>query len=138
MRIQRKLQPITAINMTPLVDVILQLIIFFMITTTFKTAPGILLQLPGSTTSQSVQSSVLKVVAVSESEIYVDREKTDLRGLPAVIKRRASGGDPSAMKAMLEGDRDSSYQLMISVLDAFRKNGIEAVGLRTLVEGAAP
>jgi biopolymer transport protein ExbD len=138
MRMQRKLQPITAINMTPLIDVILQLIIFFMITTTFKTAPGILLQLPGSSTAQTVQSSVLKIMVVSEAEIYVDREKTDLRGLPATIKRRATGGDPSAMKAMIEGDRSSSYQLMISVLDALRRNGIEGVGLRTLVEGTAP
>ncbi len=37
----RRLQAKTEINMTPLIDVILQLIIFFMITTTFRAAPGI-------------------------------------------------------------------------------------------------
>jgi biopolymer transport protein ExbD len=135
---ERRLQPQTSINMTPLIDVILQLIIFFMITTTFKTAPGIALELPGSTTSQSVQSSVIRVIAVSEAEIYVDRNKTDLAGLPAAIHKLAGGGDPSSMKATLEGDKASSYQLMISVLDALRKNGIEAVGLRTRTEKAKP
>jgi biopolymer transport protein ExbD len=138
MRMERRLQPQTSINMTPLIDVILQLIIFFMITTTFKTAPGIALELPGSTTAQSVQSSVIRVVAVSEAEIYVDRIRTNLSGLSAVIHKRAEGGDPSSMKATLEGDKNSSYQLMISVLDALRKNGIEAVGLRTSMEKKKP
>jgi len=43
----RRLAKKTGIDMTPLIDVILQLIIFFMITTTFRAAPGISLDLPG-------------------------------------------------------------------------------------------
>jgi biopolymer transport protein ExbD len=138
MRMQRRLQAMTSINMTPLIDVILQLIIFFMITTTFKTVPGIALQLPNSSSSQSVQSSVLKVVAISEDEIYVDRERTNLAGLDKVIKKNSEGGDPSTLKAVLEGDKTVSYQLMVSVLDALRKNGFEGVGLRTLTEKGKP
>jgi biopolymer transport protein ExbD len=138
MRMERRLKRDTSINLTPLIDVILQLIIFFMITTTFKTAPGIALELPSSATAQSVQSSVIRVVAVSESEIYVDKARTNLAGLAKAIEKRAGGGDPSTLKATLEGDKSSSYQLMISVLDALRKNGIEAVGLRTSPEKASP
>ena len=131
MRMQRRLRPDTSINLTPLIDVILQLIIFFMITTTFKTAPGIALELPSSATAQSVQSSVIRVVVVSEREIYVDRAKTDLAGLPKAIAKRAEGGDPSSFKATLECGKTAPYQLVISCLDGLRKNGIEAVGLRT-------
>ncbi len=131
MRMERRLKRDTTINLTPLIDVILQLIIFFMITTTFKTAPGIALELPNSATAQSVQSSVIRVVVVTEREIYVDRAKTSLAGLPAAIAKRAEGGDPSAMKATLECDKAAPYQLVISSLDALRKSGIEAVGLRT-------
>ena len=134
MRMERRLQMQTSINMTPLIDVILQLIIFFMITTTFKTAPGIALELPNSATAQSVQSSVIRVVAVSEREIYVDRERTNLEGLAKAIQKRAGGSDPSSLKATLEGDKNANYQLMISALDALRRNGIEAVGLRTSVD----
>jgi len=134
---ERRLQPQTSINMTPLIDVILQLIIFFMITTTFKTAPGILLQLPGSTSAQTVQSSVIHIVAVSEKEIYVDRQRTDLAGLSQVLHKRAEVGDPASLKAMVEGDKGASYQFMISILDALRKNGIQGVGLRTLMEKKA-
>jgi biopolymer transport protein ExbD len=122
--------------MTPLIDVILQLIIFFMITTTFRAAPGISLDLPGSQTAQSVSSSALSVVVMSENEIYVDKTRTTLDGLPDVLKQRVAGSDSGSVRAVLEGRASASYQLIVSVLDAFRMNGIENVGLITRKEKA--
>jgi len=132
----RRLQAKTEINMTPLIDVVLQLIIFFMITTTFRAAPGISLDLPGSKTAQSVSSSVLHVVVMSENEIYVEKTRTNLEGLTTALKQRVSGTDSGQMKAVLEGRAGASYQLIVSVLDAFRMNGIENVGLITRKEKA--
>ncbi len=127
----RRLQAKTEINMTPLIDVILQLIIFFMITTTFRAAPGISLDLPGSKTAQSVSSSALSVVVMSENEIYVDKTRTNLQDLSKVLRQRVSGSDSSQVRAVLEGRASASYQLIVSVLDAFRMNGVENVGLIT-------
>ncbi len=126
-----RLQPVTSVNLIPLIDVLLLIIIFFMVTTTFKLAPGISLDLPSSTTAQSVASSVLRIVVVSESEIYVDRTRVDLAGLPAALKQRAGSGEASSLKATVEGDKNAPYQLVISILDALRRSGIESVGLRT-------
>ncbi len=133
----RRLAKRTGIDMTPLIDVILQLIIFFMITTTFRAAPGISLDLPGSRTAQSVSSTALSVVVMSENEIYVDKTRTSLEGLPATLKQRVAGSDAGSLRAVLEGRASASYQLIISVLDAFRMNGIENVGLITRKEKAA-
>ena len=130
----RRLSPKIGVDMTPLIDVILQLIIFFMITTTFRAAPGISLDLPGSRTAQSVSSSALHVVVMTENEIYVEKTRTNLEGLPAVLKQRVSGSDSNSVRAVLEGRSSASYQLIISVLDAFRMNGIENVGLITRKE----
>ncbi len=129
---RRRLQPKIEINMTPLVDVILQLIIFFMITTSFRTAPGISMDLPTSVTAQNVKTSELRVTVMSESEIYIDKTLTDLKNLPAVLKARVGGsGGAEGMRAVLEGRSGAPYQTIISVLDAFRENGIENVGLIT-------
>jgi len=124
------------INMTPLVDVILQLIIFFMITTTFRTAPGIMLDLPGSKTAQSVSSSAIRVIVMSEDEIYIEKTKTNLQGLPDLLHQRVSGSDATQVQAVLEGRSGAPYQLIISVLDAFRQNGVQNVGLITKKEMA--
>lgn len=130
----RRLSPKIAIDMTPLIDVILQLIIFFMITTTFRAAPGISLDLPGSKTAQTVSSSALHVVVMSENEIYVEKTRTDLASLGGVLKQRVAGSDSQGLRAVLEGRAGASYQLIVSVLDAFRMNGIENVGLITRKE----
>jgi biopolymer transport protein ExbD len=132
------LQANVSINLVPLIDVLLLIIIFFMITTTFKLAPGIALELPSSSTSANVKSSVLRIIAVSDAEIYVDKTRTDLAGLPALIKQRAGSGDAGGLKATVEGDKRADYQLMISVLDALRQGGIDAVGLRTRVGQGTP
>ena len=135
---RQRLQPVTSINLIPLIDVLLLIIIFFMVTTTFKLAPGLALDLPSSTTARNVQSSVLRIIAVSESEIYVDKTRSDLAGLPALIQKRMGSGDAAGLKATVEGDRGASYQLMVSILDALRLGGIDSVGLRTRVGQGAP
>jgi biopolymer transport protein ExbD len=133
-----RLQPTVTINLVPLIDVLLLIIIFFMITTTFKLTPGISLDLPSSSTAQNVKSSVLRIVAVSETEIYVDKTRVDIEGLPALIRKRAGSGDEGGLKATVEGDRNASYQLLVSVLDALRRGGIDSVGLRTRVDKGSP
>lgn len=133
---RRRLSQRTGVDMTPLIDVILQLIIFFMITTTFRSAPGISLDLPGSQTAQSVSSSALRVVVMADDEIYVDKTRTSLQELSSVLKQRVAGSDSSNVRAVLEGRSSASYQLIVSVLDAFRSNGIENVGLITRKEKA--
>lgn len=169
MRLERRLRVKTAIDMTPLVDVILMLVMFFLITSTFKTAPGIQLSLPTSTTARPIAQEPLKVVVVSESEIHVGSAIADLNGLPEAIAREiarnsqpaaggtssaqpaasgaapAAGGGatsggaasgattPPARRAVVEAADTVSYQLIVSVLDALRKEGVGAVGLATRV-----
>ena len=112
MRIQRRLKPDSGIDMTPLIDVVYQLVIFFMITSVFKTAPGIALDLPGSTTSSAVSTTALSVTAISEDEIYVDKTRTTLQGLDATVKEAVQGRDLKELKAYFQGEKSSSYQLM--------------------------
>lgn len=126
-----RIQPKINFDLTPLIDIVLQLVIFFMITTTFRTAPGINLQLPGSKTAQSIATPELRVIVVSANEIYLDKTKTDLAGLEPLLRKRVSGSTAGQIRAVLEGQSGAEYQLIISVLDALRMNGIENVGLIT-------
>jgi len=131
MILERRLKADNTIDMTPLIDVVFQLVIFFMITTTFKVTPGIRLDLPNSATSESVPLTEIRVVAVSEKEIYLNKQPTTLEGLTELLAKAVEWHDPSELRALLEGDSGTSYQLMVSILDALRKNGIEGVGLAT-------
>jgi biopolymer transport protein ExbD len=107
-----------------------------MITTTFRAAPGISVDLPGSSTAKTVATTAIHVIVMSEDEIYVDNAKTNLKLLSGALHQRVAGSDAAQIKAVLEARSSASYQLIISVLDAFRANGVGNVGLATRREKA--
>ncbi len=149
MRLERRLRVKTAIDMTPLIDVILMLVMFFLITSTFKTAPGIQIALPSSSTAKTMSDEPLRVIVVSENEIHVGKAVADIRGLPEALAREVANGakaaksatpaadgsatpaPPTERRAVVEGGSEISYQLLVSVLDALRGEGIGAIGLAT-------
>jgi len=131
MRMERRLKASVDIDMTPLIDVVYQLVIFFMITTVFKTAPGIKLDLPSSSTATTVAVSELSIVAISEEEIYVNKLRTNAAGAMQVVSDELEGKDIADIQAVLEAESQAPYQLVIALLDALRRNGVENVGLIT-------
>lgn len=138
MIIERRLKPQHTVDLTPLIDVVFQLVIFFMISSTFKVTPGIRLELPKSATAEAVPLTEIHILAVSDKEIYLNKQQTSLEGLPVLLAKAVEGRAPSEMRAVLEGDAGTSYQLMVSVLDALRQNGIEGVGLATKPNKGSP
>jgi len=131
MTIARRLKPQVNVDLTPLIDIVFQLVIFFMISSTFKTAPGIELILPDSSSSTAITITELSVVAVSEDEVYVNKTRTTVAGAEALIKTELEGRSIEDVKAVLEADASAPYQLVITLLDSLKKNGIDAVGLST-------
>ncbi|GAB1431524.1 biopolymer transporter ExbD [Spirochaetota bacterium] len=131
MTIDRRLKPRINVDLTPLIDIVFQLVIFFMISSTFKTAPGIELVLPESSTASAITITELSIVAVSDDEVYVNKTRTTLSGAEAVIKNELEGRSEEDVQAVLEAGAESPYQLVVSLLDALKKNGIETVSLTT-------
>jgi biopolymer transport protein ExbD len=138
MNFERRLKPSVQVDLTPLIDVVFQLVIFFMITSVFNVAPGIKLELPGSTTAETVSMKELRVVAVSADELYLGQRRTNLAGLPGLIKAESAGKDASKLSGVLEADRSCEYQLIVSVLDVFRQNGMTDVSLVTRGKAETP
>ena len=68
-------QPITGINITPLVDIILVLLIIFMVTATFLVAPSINVDLPRATTGEPTPISNIAVVIEDSGDIFLNGKK---------------------------------------------------------------
>lgn len=131
MRFQRRVSRKARVDMTPLIDVIFTLLLFFMMTSVFKVVPGLSLSLPSSTTTSTVSLTQMRIVAASEGSIFVNSVRTDLAGMDQAVKREMKGKKPEEIRAVLQGDKAASYQLIISVLDTLKSNGIEGVSLLT-------
>lgn len=131
MRFRRQLTTRTNVELIPLIDVVFQLVVFFMVSTTFILTPGINLILPRAETSEPVVMSRMVVTVVSEDELYLNKERYDLKGLDTRLAGITAEEREGVRTVVIEGDEHVSYKLMVEVLDVLRKNGFKGVNLRT-------
>jgi len=136
MKFRRRLQPTARVELVPMIDVVFQLVIFFMVSSTFIVTPGISLTLPDSSTAEPVVMSKLVVTIAGEEEVYLNQERYSLGELGTALENfREQSGEDARHTVVVEADRSVSYSLMVEVLDYLRQNGFEGVNLR-MREGA--
>ena len=131
MKARRGLKPQTSVNLVPMIDVVFQLVIFFMVSTTFKIVPGIELDLPASKTAEPVALTPLVLAIGDRDEIYVNERQVTIGTLGEAVRDNLGGESPDAHPVVIEGDAGVSYDLMIDVLDVLRVLGFQNMSLRT-------
>ena len=134
MKFRRRMSPDAGVNFVPMIDVVFQLIIFFMVVNALTIAAGIPVLLPTSTTAEQVTTAKLTVTVISPTEIYLNGDRSrryNLNTLSAALGRAAAGKKADAKGVVIEGDGRASYTLMVGVLDALRRNGFKVANLKT-------
>ena len=132
-------EPLT-LNMTPLIDVVFLLLIFFMVTTTFSNQNSININLPKSTMSQKSDPGPVIEVTVSESgEIFIN-QKHLVNKHQATLKRAlseilAEDKYKSPVFKVL-GDAKAPHQAIVNVMDVAGQLGISKIQIATLNESA--
>lgn len=115
---------IEGINVTPLVDITLVLLIIFIVTAKIVVAPAVPLDLPHAAQSEEVQA-VLSVVLPAEGPVQVDGAAID----DAALRERARAAlsrDPQ-LRAVIQADRAVSHGRVMTVLDTLKAAGIARV-----------
>ena len=124
------------INLVPLIDVILVLIIFFVITTTFESRSTLQLQLPSaSARPASDQAQPLSVLVNAEGRYFVGNQevlRTDADALKQAILQ--NGGEDRARPVLLRADARARHQAVITALDALGQLGFRNVLMATAPE----
>jgi len=131
MEFRRRLKPQAEVDIVPLIDVMFQLVVFFMVSSTFIVTPGISLVLPESSSAEPVAMSKLVVSIVSQEEVYLNQDRYTLQSLDGGLKALRDEDRSQIKTVVVEGDRNVSYSLMVSVLDVLRMNGFKGINLKT-------
>ena len=114
------------LSITPLIDVILLLLIFFMLTSHFVQEHGMNLQLPESETGVSNETSDLKIIVNEQGEIFVNENKVELSQISRILN------DFSGKKEVfLEADESVPHGKVVNILDLVRKAGYEGLIIGT-------
>jgi biopolymer transport protein TolR len=112
---------IEGINVTPLVDITLVLLIIFIVTAKLVVTPAVPLDLPKASQSEELQT-ILSVIVPAEGSIQVDGAATDESAL-AVRARSALARDPD-LRAVIQADRAVSHGRVMGVLDTLKAAGL--------------
>jgi len=125
---------ISEINITPLTDVMLVLLIIFMVTATFFVAePAMQVQLPPAVSSQLVTrgNGEITVIVNRNGDLFVDEQPVSAERLTEALMEAARKIEADRKVVVVRGDREASYGQIIWIMDSARLVGLRNVSLST-------
>lgn len=132
MKFKRRLEARAGVDLVPMIDVVFQLILFFLVATTFAVLPGIELDLPVSSTAESTRTNGITISVSREGQLYVNSDKVTLEALDEALMAVAVDGAREKVPVSLEADAAVPNGQIVQILDSLRRTGFTGVNLRTV------
>ncbi|MCC6622789.1 MAG: biopolymer transporter ExbD [Deltaproteobacteria bacterium] len=122
-------EAISAINITPLVDVVLVLLVIFMVTANLIVNKGMKVQLPEASTAEALpEERTLNVTILQDGTIQLDGQTITLEVLQSTGRAHKEKGDKVIV--MLGADKNAKYDHVVRVMNALREVEIVDFGLQ--------
>ncbi|MDH5559741.1 MAG: biopolymer transporter ExbD [Deltaproteobacteria bacterium] len=119
------------IEITPLIDVIFLLLIFFMVSTTFISNPGIDVKLPeASQKPKDRKPQSLEIILTKDDQLYLDGKLISFKGLEETIRAKNDQRKISAL--VIKADGRARHQKVVSIMDAAKQAGIKKLSIGTV------
>ncbi|MBK6508511.1 MAG: biopolymer transporter ExbD [Haliea sp.] len=117
------------IDLTPMLDVVFIMLIFFIVTASFIKEAGIEVNRPEASTADPKENVNILVAISATNEIWMDQRRIDARAVRANIERLHAENPKGAV--VIQADNESNTETVASVLDAAREAGVYDVSLAT-------
>lgn len=115
------------VNLTPMLDVVFIMLIFFIVTASFVKESGIDINRPDAQTAEKKEQGNILVAISPNNQIWIDKRQVDVRALRANIERLKAENPQGAV--VIQADKDSKNGLLVKVMDAARLAGIKNVSI---------
>ena len=116
-----------AVNLTPMLDVVFIMLIFFIVTASFVKESGIDVNRPNAATAERKEKGNILVAISEDNQIWIDRRQVDPRALRANIERMHAENPNGAV--VIQADEESKNKLLVLVMDAARGAGVKNVSI---------
>ena len=117
------------IDMTPMLDIVFIMLIFFIVTATFVKETGIDVTRPDADTAVQ-QTKVGMLIAIdAQNEIWINRRKIDLSALRANVERLRAENPQGG--AVIQADKAARTGILVDVMDRLRQAGVPRVSIAT-------
>ena len=119
------------INLTPMLDVVFIMLIFFIVTASFVKEAGIEVNRPDAATAERKERGNILVAITANDQIWIDRRQVDVRAVRANIERLHAENPQGAV--VIQADKASKNGLLVQVMDAARLAGVYNVSIAAQV-----
>lgn len=130
---------IAGINVTPLVDIVLVILIIFIVTASFVLRQSIPVELPRAQTSEQAGASPLLLALTAEGVLYINGRQSALDELEAAVKlaRDRAAESRRPLSAFVSADIRTTYGQFAALIDRLRLLGVADIALDTQPEALA-
>ena len=122
----------TEVNLSPLLDMVFILLIFFVVTTTFTRETGVEVKKPKANSSRQIEDKIIKVAITREGTYHIFEKQVDLATLESIFSREFAK-NPS-VKLVVVADSFSITERLVEVIDKANVVGISSTSVASLKE----
>ena len=133
-RHRRKQDEEAEINITPMLDIVFIMLIFFIVTTSFVRETGIEVNRPRAETAEKKDRGNILVAIRADGEIWIDKRPVDIRAVRANVERLHAANPQGGV--VVVSDKEARTGVLVQVMDQVRQAGI--VNLSLAAEAGPP
>lgn len=115
------------LDLTPMLDVVFIMLIFFIVATSFVKESGIAVNTPSAQTAERQESANIFIAISEAGEIWIDRRPVDKRSVRAIVARLHA--ENPAGTVVVQSDKQAATGILVGVLDQIRMAGIEKIAV---------
>jgi len=115
------------LNLTPMLDVVFILLIFFKVTANFIKEPGLEVNRPDAETSTIQENAAILIAIGNNDDIWIDGRRVDVRQVKANVTKLLADNPQGSV--VIQADEQASADAIIKVMDQSREAGVYAISL---------
>jgi len=117
------------INLTPMLDVVFIMLIFFIVTASFIKEAGIQVERPDAPTAEKQEDAAILIAISANDEIWIDRKEMDPRAVRGMIERLHAENPKGSI--VIQADEESTNEMLVIVMEAAKQAGVANVAIAT-------
>ena len=115
------------INLTPMLDVVFIMLIFFIVTATFIKEAGIQVERPDTYTADTQDDASILIAISASDEVWIDRKERAPQAIRAIIERLHAENPKGSI--VIQADEESTNEKLVMVLEAAKAAGVSNVSI---------
>ena len=117
----------TELDMTPMLDIVFIMLIFFIVTTSFVKESGITVNVPNAQSAQKKEDANIFIGITENGEVWIDKRQVDVRAVRTIVARLHAENPEGAV--VIQSDSAATTKMMIDVMDQVKLAGIDRIAI---------